>query len=263
VGAGFAEQANGCWVEQRKIVCPSDGTEPYFEYSGGFATYSSFRSGPAVEGAHTSPDTTILLETGDGKWLLPNVRIKFGSEDNAGAGYLVTAISTDTITISPGLANNVSDAAVLAPFLPSSTITGTPLGSVNCGFEIDSVAYDAKSFEITQVTGIIGQNVEATKDRPNRITNSGPRRSTAMIEVFALSSMGGIFGGAWNSETHAFTFRIGEDVAGSRHEITFPKALLKVTPISIPDADAAAYSLDIGPAEQSSAANDEHSELIS
>lgn len=255
VSTDFFEVITGAWVEEVVTEVPEDGSPTTHTYSGGFSTYGSFRSGPTVNGNHSSSDSTIALNTGYGRWLQPNVRIKFGAEDNSGAGYLVTDVTGDTVTISPGLAGNISGNVALAAVVPTPTTAGTPIGSVDCSFSVDSVAYGLKSATITLQTGVVGLNAECTDDRPNRLSK-GPRRVNAEFACYALQSHGGLVGGGWESDTHAVSLRIGVNTAGLRRTIAIPKIMFRVSPYDVPDAEAAMVTLS-GIAQQSAAADDE------
>lgn len=253
-GSGLFQQANGCWCEKVELEYKGN-EEPTLTFSGGFASYGWVFDNVAVEGAHTAPDTTILLETGDGQRLGGAVRVKFGAEDNAGAGYLISTPAADTVSISPTLANNISDAVVVTPVLPSFTLgSGTIAGGIACGLSIGGTAVGAIGFKCTFDTGIHGLAKEATSNRPNRLSR-GARNIELSGEFYYLEENENFLGSAWRGTTQAFIARFGEDTAGLRLKVNAPAARINVTSPDEQESDEATWAFTAVP--RKSAANED------
>ena len=192
----------------------------------------------------------------------PGVYIQFtdtsgaSSEDNGGAGYLVTAVDydTDTITISPTLAGDLADDDEVRPLLPAQTLTGSVIGSVNSGFTIDADPIGMISAKTTFATGIKGLSQECTTDRPNRLVR-GPRAINVEGQFYFLDESNKYLGGAWNTATRALVQTIGA-ASAARVKLSTPKIRLKVAGIDVPADGNATFALS-GQARQSAAAADE------
>jgi hypothetical protein len=189
-----------------------------------------------------------------------NARIKFGTEDNAGAGYLVTAVD-DTVTppqltISPVLANGISADDVIAPVVPTPTLSGTLLGGVDCSLSVDGTATPFKRFKLTLKTGFHGRDKEASSDRPVAVLR-GAREITGEIEfTFADKETAMLAGRAWAGTTRALILRVGSNTAAQRMKVNVPKAFIEVVPIETPEADESSFTLKFR-ALQNAAADDE------
>lgn len=256
-GVGSFEIASGIKIDKMELVLPESDGHTEITYSGTFADYGFVRAGLTVSGGHSSSDTTIQLSANAYRRLRPGVTIKFGSEDNSGAGYLVTAVDADTdiITISPALANNISNGDAVTASIPTPSTSGTPTGSVSCALTIDGNDVPCKSATIALETGL-AEAKEATANKPTRVTKTAKRTVRASFVVFDLDETTDLRGGAWNLDDHDVSLRIGPDIAGRRLTIDIPKIVFAVAELDIPDADAAGFVLT-GRAQQDAAANDE------
>lgn len=258
-GDALYEVATGAWVEQLDIEAQGE-SEPLLNFSGGYATHG-WVYGTTVADDCDAAETVIPYATANKGNVGINGRAKFGSEDNSGAGYLVTGIdetaTPPTMTISPGLANAILTGAVVAPVTPSQTLGGTVISAVSCGLTVDGgSALHWVSLKLQLKTGHVGRDKEATSDRSQGVLR-GRREITGEIDVlFADTDNAHLFGRAWNGTNRALAIRIGPDVAGSRLKINLPAAFLEVTPIEIPGEGPAMAKLKFR-ALQSAAANDE------
>ena len=256
-GTSLYELLSGGWVEKFEIE-QVGAQAAIWRASGGFASYGALLGVPATSAStHSTSDTSIALAAGS-KWkVLPGVYVAFGAEDNAGAGYLVTAVASDgvTLTISPGLANGIGASQTVTPVVPAASVSGTVVGGVSDGLSIDSTSVGFISGKVTLETGIHGLDKESTTDRANRL-GRGKRRVMFEGEMYFLDENTKFLGGAYNGETRALAMRSGADSAGSRIIANIPKARLNMAAVDIPDADEATYKIT-GVGRQSSAAEDE------
>lgn len=90
-----------CWGDgSGKLALINNGAG----YAAGLATVT-VDSAFGVSWGSLAAKTTILLRK--------NMFIQFGTEDNSGAGYKITAVTGTTITFTPGLANAIVDNAAI------------------------------------------------------------------------------------------------------------------------------------------------------
>lgn len=257
-GPGLYEVGNGAWVEQFDLELKQND-EPTFTFSGGYATHG-FVYGCTVNTSALSSATTVYYTTAHKGNVTKNVRVKFGSEDNAGAGYLVTAVddtvSPPALTISPGLANGVSAGAVIAPFVPSQTLAGTILGGVSAGLSIDATTVNFRGAKISVKTGFHGRDKEASQDRPVGVLR-GPREVSGEIDfTFEDTATAMYQGRAWSGTTRALILRVGANTSGARMTINIPKAFIEVVPLERAGMEETTFKLKFR-ALQNSAADDE------
>jgi len=255
-GDGLYQSAHGAWVEQVEVAITGNELCK-ISARGGFASYGYVYSGATADGAQTAPDTTILLQTGDGVRIGAGAMIKFvdpddSEEDNSSAGYLVTAVdtATDIITISPTLAGNIDDNAKIVPFTPTITTGGTPQGGIDADLSVDATSVGMISGKLTLDTGIHALDKEATTNRANRIAR-GQREISGEIEGYFLDENTKYLGSAWEGTTRNVIMRAGPDTAGSRMKVNTPKARMAVATITVPEADEATFKANTVPRKNS------------
>ena len=242
-GDGFYEGCSGAWVEQVDTEIVGGGICK-ITANGGFARYIHMYSGITVDSIQTAPDTTIKLTTGHAARVSVGARIKFDTEDNGGAGYLVTAVdtTTDIITISPTLAGGLADLDAVAPVSPTPVPAGAIQGGIACGLSVDATAIGMISGKLSFSTGIHGLDKEATANRATRLAR-GTRSITGTIEVYYLDENSPYLAGAWSGTTRNIEQRAGPDTAAARLKIQTPKARMAVAPMAVPEADEATATI--------------------
>lgn len=253
-GANFADQISGAWIEQLEIAFEGGGI-PTFSMSGGFADHAHALGGATCNGAQASSDTSIELQTGEGRKFKPGMYLKFGSDDNSGAGYKVTAVSGDTLTITPGLAVGASDTDAVAPVVPSQTLAGSALGAIACGLDIDSVSVGLISATVTMETGVKGLDAEATANRSNRLIRTS-RRIAGSLRFYFLDESNVFLGDAWNGTIVDVALRIGANTAGSRCKVNMPAVRLDVAEVDVPELDEATFEATFKARQNSTAADE-------
>lgn len=254
-GTSLYEIANGCWVSRFEIEAQGNAAA-IWRASGGFASYGALMGVPVTDGStYAGGVSTIDLADASAYKIVPGAYVAFGAENNAGAGYLVAAVSTDglTLTISPALASGIGASQTITPVVPSTTVSGTILGGVEDLLEVDGTVLGFIMGKFGLDTGIRGLSRESSADRANRL-GRGARRATFEGEFYYLDENVHILGGAHEGATRELAMTIGN--ATGSPVITLPKARIAVTSIDIPDAEEATYKITAN-AHQSASANDE------
>lgn len=257
-GPGAYAVGNGGWAESLDLECKAN-SEPTISFAGGYATHG-FVYGAQVHANALAAATTVYYKTVYKGNISKNARVKFGTEDNSGAGYLITdvddTVSPPKLTISPGLVNGISADDAIAPFVPSPSLSGTLLGGISHGLSIDGTSVVFQGAKISVKTGFHGRDKEVTSDRPVGVLR-GPREVTGeMMFTFEDTVNGPYLGRAWAGTTRALIFRFGPDTAAQRMKVNIPKAFIEVVPLDVPDANEATFNLKFR-ALQNSAADDE------
>lgn len=242
-GSSLYEVINGLFISQLEIELA--GAMPaMFRARGGFASYGMLVGEPTTNSSsYLAGVTSITMAATDAGKIRPGVRVAFGSEDNSGAGYLVTAVATNGLglTISPALANGIGTSQAITAVFPAVTPAGTIVGGVEDGLSIDSTAVGFISQKITVDTGIHGLDKEATANRINRLAR-GARSITTETQFYFLDENAGALGLAWNGTTRDLVARAGANTAGVRTTINLPAVRLNVAEIELPEADEAIYT---------------------
>jgi hypothetical protein len=257
-GLGFYEVANGAWVEQFDLEVQGN-TAPKISWSGGYATHG-WVYGAQVNTNASGGASSVLYKTAHKGNLGKNGLVRFGTEDNGGAGYLITAVDDTTsppsITISPVLDNNISADDDIIPMLPAPTLAGTLLGGINASLTVDGTSVNFVSAKISVKTGFHGRDKEASADRSTGIMR-GKREVTGEIQVYFIDKESGpVIGRAWSGTTRALALRFGANTAGQRMKLNIPNAHIDVTPVEMPEAEEAMATIKFR-ALESAAANDE------
>ncbi|MAH45401.1 hypothetical protein CMI37_06205 [Candidatus Pacearchaeota archaeon] len=263
-GANLYESIGGAWIEQLDIEIVGNA-ETVINVSGGFASYR-WCYGAQVSGSHSTSDTTIQLNSGEGERIGVGARIQFSDgEDNGGHGYDVTAVdnTTDIVTVSPGLINGVADDVFVEALDKAQVFTSTanPIGGVGCGLSIGGVAVGLISFKASLKTGIHGLSAEASATGPTRLSRgareiSGEIASYFLTSETATSDISRIAGGAWNGTTTAIIARAGPDTTKQRMKVNVPAARINVSGVSLPESEEATITLTFT-GRQASANGDE------
>jgi hypothetical protein len=259
VGDGLYEVINGAVVEQMDLELQGN-SPPKITFSGSFATYGHL-FGCTVAANALAAATTVQYTTTMKGSVSKNARVAFGSEDNAGAGYLVTAVdntvSPPTMTISPGLANGITLGDAIKPLTPTPSISGTILAGVGSGLTIDATAFGAISSKWSLKTGFHLLDKEATADRPTYAAR-GKRELAIEHQIYFLDQTNGtLIGRGPDGVAHSISTRFGENTAAKRMIAAAPSAwLMDMVPIEVPEADEALATIK-HMAKQSAAAADE------
>jgi len=111
--------------------------------------------------------------------------VKIGSDDNSGAGHQVTAVvhSTETATIEA--THTWSDDDAVAPFLPTATLTGSPLYGTVGSVSLDGGSTTTKvvSGSVSVTTGHDLLNEEFGDSNPTDVVMAGMREVTFSLDL--------------------------------------------------------------------------------
>jgi hypothetical protein len=256
VGPSLQEVVSGAWVESIEIDLKG-GEPPTIVFAGGFASYGGLRGAPIVDGATSAAATSIDVTEASAFLVRPGAIVAFGTNDQSGSGYLVTAVSSDglTLTIAPALTGNIADGAIVSAVYPASpTITGSIVGGMACGVTLDANPIGLIGAKIKYGTGIHGLDREATTDRASRIA-LGMRDVSGEVELYLLNENAQINADTWNGTTRAITVRLGPDAESKRCLISMPAARMAVSKLTIPESDEVTFSAPFV-CRRASAAND-------
>lgn len=248
----YGEWTNGSWVEEIDINVEGNGI-PTLNAKGRFASHGHCL-GTIVTASGSG--TSVVLDSGDAWKVTPGARIQIASDDNSGAGFLVTALASDGVTLTVGSSvGTLSGGEAVIPFIPSTTTAGTVLGAIACSLSVGGTAVGFIDFKLNYKTGISGLDQEASADRANRVVR-GMREVTGSMKFYLLDENAGFIGKAWEGTTQSISCRVGANTSGARLTIACPAARLSVAEIETPGTEAAVYEASFT-ARQSSTANDE------
>lgn len=116
-----------------------------WEFSGGFME-KGWAGTDLLDGAASSGASTVTVD--DARKFKVGALAEFveGSTtyNNSDSGYSITAVNTTTnvVTISPVLEADLADNSTIKGWLPTGTITGTPVANRKGTAKIDAVAFD-------------------------------------------------------------------------------------------------------------------------
>jgi hypothetical protein len=140
------------------------GEEPKLSFEGGSSgtfipTTTSSTTGAStatVDGSGSG--TTVDVQSGEGKNFKVGSVIKVGSDDNGGAGYEVTGISGDQLTVGTSI-TSYTDLDAVVPFAPDETVAGQPIAGILGSLTVDGSSFPITSFEVT-----VTNNMKAIED---------------------------------------------------------------------------------------------------
>lgn len=251
------EVLNGAWVESVNVEVTGNQI-PTVNFQGKAASYNHYFGDATTDSSTYSTSAVgVALAAADAYKIKAGATVAFGAEDNSGAGYRVTAVSQDglTLTFTPGLDAGISASQAITPVVPAQTTGGTPSGGVGCGLTIGGTSVGFIDFKLNYQTGTVGLDQEATHNRANRIAR-GMRSVEGSIKFYFLDENSGYLGKAWTGATESISCRIGPDTAGSRCTIALPAARIAVAEVETPGNEVAMYEANFV-ARQSSSSDDE------
>ena len=204
-------------------------------------------SGP-VDGTVT-PVTAIPVK--DAKKYTVGGRIMIGIDDNAGAGFTITAVdvAANTLTINPGCESNNATDVVVAPFLPTGAKVGSPVESrtAKVSFDGGSTFVKIKGIDLTFTNGIQYMEDEIQEPGVENPTDyvEGQRSIKGSVTVLMRrDDLAYFYDGLNSSQEKSVKIVAGEDVNGKRASISMPKARLTVPNLS-PSAPTVELKMDL------------------
>lgn len=249
-GASSQEVANGCWPSDFEAEITGN-QEPLMTFAGGFASYGGLRGTPTLGALIATGATQFTLAATSALFIRPGALISFVGDSNTGAGYLVTAVSANglTVTFTPALAGTgVSNSTAVSALYPATpSIGGTIQGGIACGLTFSDqdgsnpVSVGFISYKIKVSTGRHGLDREANVNRPNRLAR-GKRSVTGEIMFYALDENTKYAAEAWSGTLRRISARAGADSNDNRCVFLTPSARINVTKLDLPDAEEATFA---------------------
>ncbi|HCY86592.1 MAG TPA: hypothetical protein DHV36_15770 [Desulfobacteraceae bacterium] len=194
-------------------------------FTGGFMELG-WAGTDVVVGAVTA-STAVTVEDGDK--FTAGGRVQIGSDDNSGAGYEISSVSGNDLT----MAENVTclDGAEIKGFLPSFTAVGSPLQSKNTVFKIDDVATKFTNISLDIGSPVEYQTDENTDDGfpADYVENNRAIAGTADIKFRRDDT--GKFKDGKNGTKKALDITLG-DTAGSIVQILLGHSLMEVPAVN-------------------------------
>lgn len=171
----------GAYVD--KLSLEFSGTaHPMLTYEGGGGTY--LETGHSLlDGALSGAEATITVDNAE--LFKVNSLIQIGTDDNSGAGYLVTSVneSTEVLGITPNNAGAQSDNTDVFPFVPAETTAGSPLSGTLGSLDLDAnttIPWTSLSVELALNT--VAHNDHGHEDSTTDVT-FGERRVTGNLAL--------------------------------------------------------------------------------
>ena len=253
-GNSYFEQIFGAFITKVEGEV-SDKKISALKLSGEAASWGALMGVPVTDGStHAAGGSTVPLASGHAFKILPGVRVAFGSVNNSGAGYLVTALSTDglTLTISPVLeSGGIGASQTVTPIVPSFQNTGTPTARPH-GFSLGGTSMAMISGKFMLETGITGIDNEATADTFSGLYIRDRSLEVDIDFVYRDENVSQGLGRSWinrfNSapaagQTQAVSLRAGQNIAANRITFAFPAVRVMVAEIPTPYGGIAQYAV--------------------
>ena len=236
----FVMGLSGCTVGSAKFaLATKDGAKLELSGQGMKMVWAGTGATAALA---ASAATSIVVD--DASKYTVDARIEFVESDvvknNSAAGYRVTAVDTDTdtITITPGLEEEITSGSVVRGWVPEGTEVGAPIESRKGYAELDGTSFNVQSMDCTIS--------DSPKYLDDEITQSGyveeyaetERNISGTVKIYFRENDAKYFHDGLNSVDRELAMIIG-DTAGSIVEITQPKAQLSVPAIEEADPTVA------------------------
>lgn len=183
-----------------------------------------------LEGTITNSQTAVTV-AGQGSNFEADSIIKVGTDDNSGAGFVLTSVSSDTLT-STGAAMDASDGAPIVPFYLSPTTVGSPIAGTVGSCTIDGATYPIVSYEVA-----INNNFLAIEDEAfaERMTDAVPqyREITGTITIRARADLVQEIGKRKLQTNRAILITMGSAV-GRRCVLSLPQVRFPPSGANVP-----------------------------
>ncbi|MBU2538082.1 MAG: hypothetical protein KKH22_06560 [Proteobacteria bacterium] len=196
-----------------------------------------------------TPITAIPVK--DAKKYTVGGKIKVGTDDNAGAGYTITAVNvtTNTLTIAVGVQTDHAVDTVVAPFLPAGTIVGSPVESrtASVSFDGGSTAIKIKGMDLTIGNGIQYQEDEIQAPGIEYPTDyvEGQRSVVGTVTLLLRrDDLKYFYDGITAGVEKNIKISAGENTAGKRVSLTMGRSRIKA-PTMNPSSPTVELRMDI------------------
>lgn len=231
----FMHQATGCVV--KKLMFEIDGSEvTNVAGEGEFADYGYCFGAPLTSGSTAIGASTVTLDTGHDRRIRggsAGIYLEFGSNDNSGAGYLVTdSTTTDEINVSPNIANTtIADGTLVRPVTLTSTYAGTHLSGVTNNLTLQdavdsqTVPFNKASVEFETGLYLLNKNIGAVA----RAIGRTRRRWSGTITAYVENENAFIQAEGFEGTEYVMELRMGGSANGTRYRLSLPAVRVDVT----------------------------------
>ena len=222
------EDVTGAHVNE--LGFSGSGSEPPRMTFGAKGRRHIFTGTAELEGTITGSGTAVTV-AGQGANFEVDSLIKVGTDDNAGAGFVVTAVSTDTITATPASMDG-TDGVAIVPHYYAPTTVGSPIAGTVGSCTIDGTTYPIVSYEISVNNNYIAIEDEAFSER---MTDAVPqyREITGTITVRARADLIAEIGRRKLQSNRAILVTMGS-VAGRRCVLSLPQVRFPPSGLNVP-----------------------------
>lgn len=231
--------ASGATVSKCDGALSKTGGAEY-TFSGQFMRMGIVGTADCSETISASGTTVTFATEDDVKKYSVDGRVEFVESDvvknNSGVGYTITArdITAKTITISPGVEEEITSGATVQPYLPDGVTTGTQLPNRKGKAVINSVDTTVRSLDFSLTDPVTYFDEEITSDGFPEDYAEGTRDINGNLSVTFRQDDAHYFYDGYEAEDVDLDVVIG-DTAGEIMTISMPKS--NVSSPSITDAD--------------------------
>ena len=130
-----------------------------------------------------SASATVNLDSGHALRFVAGAYVKLGSDDNTGAGYLISAVDTsaDTLTVSPAPGTPPAAGVTVEGFVPSQTLGGYVVNGSSGGLSFDSAALTITGVDLSINDSLTPDQDELTGDDYPSGLDEGQRQVSGSI----------------------------------------------------------------------------------
>lgn len=229
----------GCNVDKHDVKW-SGGTEPMITWSGSLSDL--YTTGYSTLAANITSSNQAQVQAADIDDFQVGSLVSVGANNNAGAGYLVTAInvSTHTLTLDATIASSSSGDAV-APFIPAETTTGHPSNEIQ-----GSVTIDGTNVKVLEGTISVSNNDKVINDEYGTAASTdvipGYRDVTGTFKLRARRDTVIYLAHRQTFATHAAVVTFGT-TAGLIATCSLPQIEFKFSDFEIPQSEEVTFEL--------------------
>lgn len=241
--------ASGATSNQAKLAVAKKGAVKW-DLSGQFMAMGWCGTDELSEAIDYIATPITAIPVKDAKKYTVGGKIKIGTDDNAGLGYAVTAsnVTTNILTITPGIETDQAADTVVAPFLPTGTIIGEPVEARTFQVSLDGGATAKKitSLDLTFENGIQYQEEEISdEENPTDYVEGNRSVKSSLTLLMRRDDLGLFYDGRQDGVYKDVEISFGDDAtAGKLATITMPKSRL-TAPAITPTAPTVKLNMEL------------------
>jgi hypothetical protein len=195
-----------------------------------------------------TPITAIPVK--DAKKYTVGGKVTIGTSTNSGAGHAITAVNvtTNTLTVSPGVSSSQLINALVVPFLPTGTTIGTPVEARTFAVSLDGGATTTKitSLDLTMDNGVQYQEEEISdEENPTDYVEGARSVKGSLSLLMRRDDLAYFYDGLVPDQHKEVEITCGDDTtAGQMLSFTLPKVRL-VTPTISPSSPTIKLDMEL------------------